>query len=137
MPVTTKKVTGILFCEYSYTIFAQSNKLNAMEVVFEYYQELETIHRDINTHAVFTVEANVEGDEVQVLSIKLRTVGFCTYNHSLRVPAEDSYNVQDNLMMGLFREKARDEALRQERIIAQTNKENQEHGNPTHPAHAG
>ena len=108
-----------------------------MKVVFEYHQELETIHRDINTDAVFTVEANVQGDEVQILSIKLKIQGPLAYDHSLRVPAENSINREDNLMMGLFREKARNEALRQERIIAQTNKENQEHGNQTHPVHAG
>lgn len=97
-----------------------------MKVTFTYHQELETIHRDINTDAEFAVEANVEGDEVEILSIKLKVNGFCPYWHSLRVPAEDSYNVQDNRMMGLFREKARNEALGQQRITEQTNKENQQ-----------
>lgn len=102
-----------------------------MKIIFNYHQELETIHRDINTCAEFTVEATVEGDEVEILSIKFRVQGPLSYEHSLRVPSESSHNAQDNRMMGLFREKARNEALRQQRIIEQTNKENQEHGNPT------
>jgi hypothetical protein len=80
-----------------------------MHVKFEYHQELETIHRDINTHAAFTVEAEVEGDEVQILSIEFKVPGaFMTI--PLRVPAETSMNREDNLMMGLFREKSRMQA---------------------------
>lgn len=94
----------------------------AMNVTFEYRQEIETIHPDVQAEATFLIEAEVEGDEVEIVSIKYKVPGAFLLVEQ-RVPSKTSMNREDNIMMGILREKARNEASRKMKQFESQNTE--------------